>query len=57
MCGYSAVHFAAHDRQALAAICAAHTHVHTDPADQLAHWLLAGSREAARILPPPVAVS
>lgn len=49
MCGYSAVHFAAHDQDALAAICAAHTHAHAEPAaDPLAHWLLARERLAKR---------
>jgi hypothetical protein len=57
MCGYSAVHFAAHDRQALAGVCAAHTHVHTDPADQLAHWLITSNAAASKSPPPPAAVS
>ena len=44
LCGYSAVHFATHDRVALSAICATHTHVHAKPDDPLAHWLIARER-------------
>ena len=53
MCAYSAVHFVAHDREALARICAAHTHVHADPNDQLSHWLIGRDSQAWTSVPPP----
>jgi hypothetical protein len=40
LCGYASAHFATGDRTRLAAVCSAHTHVHTGGADTLGSWLV-----------------
>lgn len=41
LCGYSSAHFASiQDRDAMTAICAAHSKVHTDSSDALGRWLV-----------------
>jgi hypothetical protein len=41
LCGYSAVHFGSpRSTDALRSICASHTHVRTNPGDELGSWLV-----------------
>jgi hypothetical protein len=44
LCGYSAVHFGnPRSTDALRSICASHTHVRTNPGDELGSWLVRAS--------------